>query len=265
MAHQNWNDIVLCTPDDVKQHVGDLATLTSKANPREVYDTIKYRIDTSKDQLKRDVIIMLRPKFPTTVDQLMTMARDRWRTARSQYAQQMGTLGDVSTAVSLWSDWFTPMTYAQWYAGQGMEPGIWVTDSAPTNGTSGTYAGSATNGNWLADVTHGIIYVNQSTTAGSVTWVTFTPDMLINYIDDPTVLHDGAVLAAVVATLEGYSLVAGMDQRVLDRCMQLLSYFRLSMQDTLNKCYQMLKVDVGNAGTVPPYFATAFNQGLGFA
>lgn len=265
MSYTAFDSLTLCTPSDVDSEIGSILAIAYRANPLSANTDVAKAIANVQTDIKRALILKLRGSFATTVTDLMNMARDQWIAARQQYNTDSGTTGSVSMAVSIWTDYFNASAYANWYVGQSLLPGVWVTDVAPTNGTSGDYAGYAANGDFLANLISGFVYVNQGT-SDSPTWVKFTPDMLVDFITNPEQLRQAAIHNTIVQCLQNITVLQMSDQ-LLHSTLARLDYWKPLAAQMLNECIQMITVDVGNVGAqaeVPPYFVVALQGNFGF-
>jgi hypothetical protein len=126
----------------------------------------------------------------------------------------------------------------------------YVTSDDPTNGTSGTYAGTAENGAYLVKEPVEKLYINRGTKASPI-WVRWDTTSLIDYILNPEELLECGYLRAI-AYLKGYGTI--MDNNDFTQRLDFMPKVQQAAMKELieaeDLAFELLRVDESADGLI---------------
>jgi hypothetical protein len=197
--------------------------------------------------MRRVLIVEARKRFPDSVDALITFAQRKLdeynnrvnRSINQQGAHYLTSAGNYAYSIG---------------SGEGkggMLPRLYYFTDTPTNGVNGTEAGEAENGSFGIVADTWTPYINRGSKA-SPTWSAYTADDLINYIHDPTVLKDWAIMeTAKLCLMDGAmrNRITGEYRDWKDFSDELHREIKTEMPNALAE----LKFDISNDGLLSDY------------
>jgi len=247
-----WSSLTIANAADVQKRVRDLYRLLGIDSSTE-HTEVDTKITLAKARLKQHLIIHLKRIYPEKIEGFIQYARFRyarykesWDLGYRQSGIDMITEGPAGP-VDLTVDVFTNK-------GTGLlNPRVYYEDGTPTNGTSGTLAGTAKTGSFCIDTDNWKVYINRGTEA-SPTWAEFKSEDLIDYIHNPTELQEAFVSLVILFLIKDGALRSLMDTNMTaDDIRGMIKTHNEDFEKNLADALQILVFDIDNDGVTSDY------------
>jgi hypothetical protein len=223
---------------------------------------IDIRDNVARDIMLQDLQIEFQNRYPNTVAQFVQYVEGALDQRKQRATKQFAATGINSITPPVGYDQiFDPMFDGDLndYTSANACPQILYGNTAPINGATGTHAGLASNGVFLIDGTHQMVYEQRGSLA-SPTWELWDTTALPNYLLNPSVLYLWGASLTVQCCLEDAQFRDGISadkQEYLDK--RLLAIYKTVASDRA-RALQLLKVDSSLDGSISEFERTAFTN-----
>ena len=166
MAQLTWVQQTLCGVQDVKNRLNspEIAFQVDK-NASNFDALIQSKIDLSKDWIRQELINYFQQKIPTQIKSFLAFKRSQVDNAQSEFSRNLELadrgLGSWSYPTYGFFSFEGLFIDISGYATYSQVPLLRFNYGVPVNGTSGTFAGLAINGDVLADMQNRNLYINR--------------------------------------------------------------------------------------------------------
>lgn len=243
------------TYEDVLERLDDdgieMITLLKKQEERRaVVDTIM--VNLKEYELKPRLIAYLANKYPGKSEEIVQLYHQRIQRIRDMRGRTRFLEGN-NAIVNPDGDLIDRLDEDDDEGDSITTPEVYFEQAAPTNGTSGTQAGTAKNGAFLVDTENNKVYINRGTLT-SPTWAAWTISGLIDLILNPTELTDAFCYGVIWKLYEKGKTKhnnAALDRMVVFRNQEKDA--KKVFEEKLCQAFERLDVDLSGDGLISEY------------
>lgn len=261
-VQKTWDEQVsthsICTIDDIKTRLRspEIVLNWSRTDPQ--LDTLideKYTL--AMDWLRQDLVNYFQKKIPTNIKSMLAFKRSQILDNQQVFSRDL-ELAD--RGIGSWNyptyGFFTfegAYVSVDGYTAFTGIPLLRFNYGVPTNGTSGTFAGLAVNGDLLADMQYMNLYINRETDSPALSpvWDLFQASDAIDYLLNVSELkHAGTSVTLLAMAQDGMfrNQLDYQDPRNVDYKDFTIGTWRKMYKEDLERGLPLVNVDISGSG-----------------
>jgi hypothetical protein len=264
MAVVSWTNTTLASVGDVNAFLTDLSIPLATNKRDELEQFVINKIATVKNDFIRPRLQELFTKvYPDTVDRWIQYAELQLDSERERMAKLYDQSGAnyVVLPGSYAVGAYLTGSYLPFFMdsfGSGLPPRTYYNYGTPTNGTAGSFAGTAENGSFLVDTRYRQLYINRGTLS-SPTWSAFIAENLIDYLANADVTNGQVLKRSTCAGAIWLCLLDGemknnsnWDQN-FELLAEVIKRWKAYYDEWFAQDVTLLKVDISGDGIITEY------------